>query len=198
MTEQNTKKSTAVSGSACCSTQRRSFCKSVVAAGLGAVAIAPPVASGIRVVLSAPEQKGAAGKFYQLTTVDSLGQTPQKFLITDDIRDAWMTSPRQKIGAVFLLKDGDGKIRAIHSVCPHAGCTVEADVQKNPKTGTEELIFYCPCHAAHFDLNGVRLDEASPSPRDLDVLEVQIEDDGKVLVKFENYITGTTEKKTGG
>ena len=193
-----TEKNPPAPASGCCSTQRRSFCKSVVAAGLGAAAIAPPVAAGIRVVLSAPQQKGAAGKFYPLTTVDSLGQTPQKFLITDDVKDAWMTSPRQKIGSVFLLKDDKGEIHAIHTICPHAGCVVEAGVKKNPKTDVEELIFHCPCHAAHFDLSGVRLDESSPSPRDLDTLEVQIDPDGKVLVKFENFLTGTAEKKPAG
>ena len=191
-----TEKKTCVSESGSCSTQRRSFCKSVVAAGIGTAAIAPPVAAGIRVVLSATEQKGAAGKFYSLTTIDSLGQTPQKFLITDDIRDAWMTSPQQKIGSVFLSKNDQGEVQAIHSVCPHAACVIETAVKKNPKTGNEELIFYCPCHTAHFDLNGVRLDEASPSPRDLDTLEVKIEDDGKVWVKFENFITGTADKKS--
>ena len=190
-----TEKSTPVSESGCCPTQRRSFCKTVVAAGIGAAAVAPPVAAGIRVVLSAPEQKGLAGKFYQLTTVDSLGQTPQKFLITDDIRDAWMTSPRQKIGSVFLRKNEQGEVQAIHSLCPHAACVIEAGVQKNPKTGEEELMLYCPCHAAHFDLNGVRLDEVSP--RDLDTLEVQVED-GKVSVKFENFIIGIAEKKPTG
>ena len=191
-----TEKNTPVSESGCCSTQRRSFCKSVVAAGIGGAAIVPPVASGIRMVLSAPEQKGLAGKFYPLTTVDSLGQTPQKFLITDDIRDAWMTSPKQKIGSVFLRKNDLGEVLAIHSLCPHAACVIEAGVQKNPKTGEEELMLYCPCHAAHFDLNGVRLDEVSP--RDLDTLEVQVEEDGKVLVKFENFIIGIAEKKPTG
>ncbi len=187
-------KNEAVQESSCCQTQRRSFCKTVIAAGIGAAAIAPPVASGVRVVLSAPEQKGAAGKFYPLTTLDSLGTTPQKFLITDDVKDAWITSPRQKIGSVFLLKKADNEVVALQTVCPHAGCTIEAGMKMNPKSKAEELIFYCPCHVAHFDLNGVRLDEVCSSPRDMDTLETQIED-GKVLVKFEKFITGTADKK---
>jgi len=194
MPEQNTEKNPA-SG---CSTPRRSFCKSVVAAGIGAAAIAPPVAAGIRVVLSGPEQKGLAGKFYHLTTVDSLGDTPQKFLITDDIRDAWMTSPRQKIGAAFLLKDDKGDVRAFNVLCPHAACTLDFGIRKVPKTDTEQLMFYCPCHVAYFDLTGVRLGETSDAPRDMDALEVQVEPDGKVMVKFENFITGTSEKKSKG
>jgi len=193
-----TEKNTTAPESGCCAVPRRSFCTSVVAAGLGAAAIAPPVAAGIRVVLSAPEQKGAAGKFYPLATVDSLGQTPQKFLITDDVKGAWMTSPRQKIGAIFLSKDDKGEVRALNVLCPHAGCTISVGVKKVPKTDIEQLMFYCPCHVAFFDLNGVRLGETSDSPRDMDALEVQVEDDGKVLVKFENFVTGTAEKKSKG
>ena len=204
MNEKNTEKNTTAPQSGCslpasgCSTERRSFCKAVVAGGLGAVAIAPPVASGVRMVLSAPEQKGAAGKFYPLATVDSLGQTPQKFMIIDDIRDAWINSSQQRIGSVFLSKNDEGEIRAIHTLCPHAACTIETAEKINPQTGEKEAMFYCACHTAHFDWNGVRLDDTSPSPRDLDTLEVQIEPDGRVLVKFENFITGIPEKKPTG
>jgi len=197
MNEKKTEKGTVAPESGCVA-ERRSFCKAVVAGGFGAVALAPPVASGVRVVFSALEQKGAAGKLYPLTTIDSLGQTPQKFLITDDVRDAWMTSPQQKIGSVFLLKNDQGEVQAIHTICPHAGCVIDTGIQKNPQTGNEEQMFYCACHSAHFDLNGGRLDNASPSPRDLDKLEVQVEPDGKVLVRFENFITGIPEKKPTG
>ena len=44
-----------------------------------------------------------------------------------------------------------------------------------------------------FDLTGKRLDATSPSPRDLDTLEAKVEGDD-VLVKFENYRVGTSEK----
>lgn len=175
--------------------ERRSFCKTVAAAGIAAVAAAPPIAAGVRVVLSAPEQKGKEGQFFQVATLDTLTKTPQKFLISDDVEDAWVFSPQQKIGAVFVSKDDDGNVHAIQSLCPHVGCTVEVSIRENPKTKVVEPIFYCPCHAASFDLHGARLDESSPCPRDLDTLETKVED-GKVFVKFEKFLAGIPDKIT--
>ena len=48
---------------------------------------------------------------------------------------------------------------------------------------------------AHFDLDGERLDSPSPSPRDMDSLTVEIKNDGEIWVKFENFETGTSQKK---
>lgn len=175
------------------SEDRRSFCKTAVAAGLAAVAVAPAVVAGVRVVLSAPEQKSKEARFFQLATLDTLTKTPQKFLIADDVEDGWMFSPQQKIGAVFLSLDNEGNVHAFQSLCPHAGCTVEVSVRENPQTQVTEPLFYCPCHVASFDLSGVRLDEKSQSPRDLDTLEVKVED-GKVFVKFEKFLSGIPEK----
>lgn len=192
-TQANAAKPAEYCGCAEHSEERRSFCKSVVAAGIAAAAVAPPVVAGVRVVLSAPEQKGKEARFFQLATIDTLTKTPQKFLISDDTEDAWMLSPQQKIGAVFLSLNDEGNVHAIQSLCPHAGCTVEVSIRENPKTKIVEPIFYCPCHVASFDLFGVRLDEKSQSPRDLDTLEVKVED-GKVFVKFEKFLAGISEK----
>jgi Rieske Fe-S protein len=172
---------------------RRHFLKTAVAAGVGAVAVGTPLCAGTRIVLSAAAQQSAAGKFYPLTTLDSLTDKPQKFSIVDDKKDAWTTLTNQKIGSLYLRKSGD-TAEAFHSLCPHAGCMIQVGTKKNPKTGKDEEMFYCPCHAAHFDLDGKRLDTVSP--RDLDTLETKIED-GKVLVKFENYTFGITERKKG-
>lgn len=175
-----------------CSPPRRSFCKGVLAVGLTATAAAVPIVPGIQVVLDSVEQKGLSGKSYALTTLDGLDGTPRKFVIVDDVKDAWTTQPNKKIGAVFLYKTDNEQVKAFHSVCPHAGCVVEAGVRKNPQTNQDEPLFYCPCHAAHFALDGKRLDAVSP--RDLDSLEVEVKD-GKVWVRFEQFITGTADKK---
>ncbi len=127
--------------------------------------------------------------------MDSLDKTPRKFQVADDVKDAWITIPRQKLGSVFLFKSENGEVRALQTVCPHAGCAIEAATKKNPQNGQEQLMFYCPCHAAHFDLAGVKLDGVSP--RDLDTLETKIED-GKVFVRFQNFLTGIAEKKATG
>ena len=170
---------------------RREILKMIVTAGIGVCAVGTPLCAGARMVLAPVFQEGRAGKFYPLTTVDSLMETPQKFYIVDEKRDAWMNTPEQTLGSLFLRKVGD-RIIALHSLCPHAGCMVQVGTKKNPQTGTEEEMFHCPCHAAHFDLDGTRLDEVSP--RDLDSLETKIED-GTVFVKFENFTFGITEKR---
>lgn len=172
---------------------RRSFLKTAVATGIGVAAVGTPICAGTRVVLFSAMQEGRAGKFYPLAAADSLTDKPQKFSIVDDKQDAWTTLPNQKIGSLYLRKSGE-QIVAVHSLCPHAGCMIQAGVKKNPQTGSEEEIFYCPCHSAHFDLNGKRLDTVSP--RDLDALETKVEN-GKVLVKFENFAFGIAEKRNG-
>lgn len=186
--------------SPCGCTKRRSFCKSALAAGIAAAAVAPPVAAGIRTVISATRQKGIAGDFHPLAKLETLGRTPQKFLITaEGVKDGWITNPTKKIGSVYLLlKEGGkeetpGEPLALHTACPHSQCAIDVGNKENPQTGEKELMFFCPCHAAHFDLDGVRLDGVSP--RDMDVLETKVEND-MVYVKYEDFLSGITEKKS--
>lgn len=171
---------------------RRDFIKTTLAAGVGACALAAPLGAGALVVLSPASQSGRAGKFYPLATLDLLSEKPQKFSVIDDKQDAWMTMSAQKVGSVFLSKVGD-EVRAFHALCPHMGCVIQVGKKINPKTGVEEEMFYCPCHAAYFAFNGERYDEVSP--RDLDSLEVKVED-GQVFVKFENFVFGIAEKRS--
>jgi menaquinol-cytochrome c reductase iron-sulfur subunit len=109
--------------------------------------------------------------------------TPQFFQIIADRQDAWTFIPNQPVGAVYLRRTGD-EVIALNVQCPHAGCAVDYD-----PVGRE---FDCPCHKSAFTLDGERSAD-SPSARDLDRLETRIED-GTVLVKYENYRTGTAQK----
>ena len=54
--------------------------------------------------------------------------------------------------------------------------------------------FFCPCHAASFDLAGKRTDATSPSPRNMDSLAVEIRNNNEVWVKFENFRMGIAAK----
>ncbi|MDR0328058.1 MAG: Rieske (2Fe-2S) protein [Planctomycetaceae bacterium] len=171
---------------------RRDFLKVSVAAGVGICAVGAPVCAAVRLVTAPVFAEGTGGKSYSLAALDSLPEgKPQKFSIVDEKQDAWTTLPRQKIGSLFLRKVGD-TVQAFHSLCPHAGCMIQVGVRENPQTKAEEELFYCPCHAAHFDLDGRRLDAVSP--RDMDPLEVEIKN-GRVFVKFENFTFGIAEKK---
>ena len=68
---------------------------------------------------------------------------------------------------VYLIREpGSEKVSAFNATCPHAGCFVGYQAQQKH--------FACPCHKSTFDLAGVRLTQRSPSPRDMDSLEVEI------------------------
>ena len=181
-------------------TTRRSFCQSTLAVGLGAAAVAVPVYAGARMALAPLGQEGLSGKEYPLTTLDNLDATPRLYAVTDTVRDAWVSAPNQSIGNVFLRKiereDGSVAVEAFQSVCPHAGCRVKVDQQKNPKTGEVETMFYCPCHSDMFTLSGERIvPETSKSARNMDSLEARIEETtGRVFVKFQNFRLGCAEK----
>jgi Rieske Fe-S protein len=139
----------------------------------------------------APQTRGNAASaadnegYFAVTRADALPAdgAPQFFQIIADRRDAWTFLPNQPIGAVYLRRNGDDII-AFNVQCPHAGCSVDYD-----PVGRE---FNCPCHKSAFTLEGQR-SGASPSARDLDQLDVRV-DDGQVLVKYENFRTGTAQK----
>jgi cytochrome b6-f complex iron-sulfur subunit len=71
----------------------------------------------------------------------------------------------------FLVRAPEGGFLAVHSRCPHLGCTVYWEA--------EEEKFYCPCHASAFDFYGNF--ENPPVPRPLDIFPVEI-DAGMVKV----------------
>ncbi len=60
---------------------------------------------------------------------------------------------------------------AISMKCTHLGCTVE-------KPGES---FECPCHGSRFDENGKLL--RGPATRDLPLLEVEVNEDGNLIVR---------------
>jgi len=139
------------------------------------------------------KEEGIGGKDCYLTTLDQLSETPQKFPIVDDVVDAWVTVPRQTIGNVYARKTKTGEVLAWQALCPHAGCVLGVKTAENPKTKNAEMLFACPCHVAHFDLDGNLLDEKPDSPRNMDSLETKVED-GKVYVKFQNFQFGIPTK----
>lgn len=75
-------------------------------------------------------------------------------------------------GRFFLVRSAEGGFLAIHSRCPHLGCTVMWVPEANR--------FLCPCHAAHFDAHGNY--EGPPVPRSMDIFTVSIE---KGMVKVD-------------
>ena len=177
---------------------RRSFCKSTIALGLGAASMAVPVYGGARMALYPLQQTGLSGKEYPLTVLDNLDETPRLYAVTDTVTDAWVSAPNQSIGNIFLrkvMKDGQPAVEAFQSVCPHAGCRIKVDQQKNPKTGETETLFFCPCHGDVFTLDGERISpETAKSARSMDSLETRVDESGRVFVKFQNFRLGCADK----
>jgi len=165
---------------------RRGFLVKLMSLAVGAVAFAVPAAAGLVTALNPLRQKGAGARLFRLATLETLDAVPRKFPVVADRTDAWNRFPNEPIGAVFLRRLDDGSVEAIHVVCPHAGCSIQYDAANNQ--------YLCPCHDAHFDLTGKRLDEPSPSPRDLDTLQVEIRNEDEVWVEFVNFRTGVSDK----
>jgi menaquinol-cytochrome c reductase iron-sulfur subunit len=114
--------------------------------------------------------------------------TPVQVPVIADLTDAWMRDPNQPVGAVYLRRDGD-KVECLNAICPHAGCFVAYMPDRK--------VFQCPCHTSAFDLDGKRLSEKSPSPRDMDTLNVDPDKlaAGEVWVEYINYYPGKPDKE---
>lgn len=73
---------------------------------------------------------------------------------------------------VYVIRNGEN-VTAFSNVCTHLSCRV---------TWKEEAqSFVCPCHDAHFDIQGKVT--AGPPPRPLDTYQTKIED-GKLFIFF--------------
>lgn len=166
----------------------RRFVVQALALGSGGLAYVVPALAGIAAFLNPLKQKSQAGQFLRVASLDLLPEdgTPQKVSIVSDRTDAWNRFPNEPIGAILVRRTEGGQVEALNVVCPHAGCSV----QYHAKDGK----LFCPCHAASFGLDGKRLDATSPSPRDLDALDVEIRDGTEVWVRFQNFRTGIPEK----
>ena len=175
---------------------RRGFLAKALALGLAAAAYAVPVLAGLAAALNPLRQKARAGKFYKLASLDALPEdgTPQEFAVIDQRVNAW-TRSIEPIGAVYLMRTaGAERVRAIQVICPHAGCSVQFKETVEEEGGQKAREFYCPCHRARFDLEGIRLDATSPSPRDLDTLAIDPDKLPEIWVQFQDFKTGTAKK----
>jgi menaquinol-cytochrome c reductase iron-sulfur subunit len=175
---------------------RRSFVVKAVAAVIGTILVVFPFAAGLVVFFSPLTKKkrtndaqGNADGFIRVTTLDALpaDDLPRRFAVVADQDDAWTHYRQVPIGSVYLRrKKSDGKVEALNTTCPHAGCFVNFDQQAD--------CFKCPCHNSFFKLDGAII-EPSPSPRAMDTLPVDEKPNGEIWVKYENFYTGIEEKK---
>ena len=99
--------------------------------------------------------------------------------------DGWRKAISEK--AVYVTKDSQGQLRVLTSICPHLGCTVPWNKEKNQ--------FVCPCHGATFAADGTRV--SGPSLRGMDSLETLVKD-GQLLVRFQYFRQLVSDKEVIG
>lgn len=165
---------------------RRSFLKSVSALVVGGLASLAPLAAGGWALLDPLRRRGADRQMIRVTSLSSLPDdgSPRRFTLEADRVDGWATYTDVPIGAIYLRRTGD-QVAALNVVCPHAGCFVGL--------AADHSRFACPCHKSSFDLDGVVNDPSSPSPRDMDSLDVEVRGN-EVWVRFQNFLPGREDK----
>jgi menaquinol-cytochrome c reductase iron-sulfur subunit len=99
--------------------------------------------------------------------------------------DGWRKAVSEK--AVYVTKDAKGSLRVLTSICPHLGCTVPWNKEKNR--------FVCPCHGAAFAPDGTRI--SGPSQRGMDMLQTSVQD-GQLLVRFQYFRQLVPDKEVIG
>lgn len=168
--------------------ERRDFMKKAAACAIGGAVAGIPLAAGVAVYTDPLRREGAKGQFIKATTLDNLPEdgTPMKVTLYANRKDIWTTFPSSPMGAVYVARQSQDKLRVLNVICPHAGCFVEHM--------TDNKVFFCPCHTSIFTLEGDPLDEDSPSPRPLDELNYEIRENGEVWIEFMNFVPGETEK----
>jgi menaquinol-cytochrome c reductase iron-sulfur subunit len=166
---------------------RRSFVKGLLCAFIGGLLGLIPFASGIVVFMDPMRRKSSSNGAVRVASLESLPSDgiPRKFSVLATRVDAWNKFKDVPIGAVYLRRTGN-QVEALNVVCPHAGCFVDF----SPARGR----FQCPCHNSSFTVTGKIDNPASPSPRGLDTLDVEIRDGKEIWVNFRNFQAGRADK----
>jgi Rieske Fe-S protein len=73
---------------------------------------------------------------------------------------------------VYLVRSGDGTVRALDSTCTHLGCRTRFNAESNR--------IECPCHGGVYDTSGTVVDGPPPAP--LAVLPTRLDGD-QVLIQ---------------
>ena len=119
-----------------------------------------------------------------LTDFSSLTEPVMRTIQIEQV-DGWRKAISEK--AVYVTKDSQGQLRVLTSICPHLGCTVPWNKEKNQ--------FVCLCHGATFTADGTRV--SGPSLRGMDMLETSVQD-GHLQVRFQYFRQLVSDKEVIG
>jgi quinol---cytochrome c reductase iron-sulfur subunit, bacillus type len=116
-----------------------------------------------------------------------LGAPPQRVeIVAPLVKDGWTAATNVVLGAAWIRRIGPelDALDARSAVCPHLGCAVAYDTDKNN--------YLCPCHDSRFSVAGDRL--SGPSERGLDQLPIAVRDK-RLLLTWERYKVGSATKE---
>ena len=143
---------------------RREFLGWVVKCGVGAVTaiVAIPLVGFVLSPLLTAKQP----QWYEVGPVDNfrLGKTVLT-TFPKAKKDAWVEADVPT--PIYVRREGETKFAVFDPRCTHLGCMVQWSSDANQ--------FFCPCHAAVFNAQGVNV--AGPAPRPLDRYEYKVERD---------------------
>ncbi len=167
--------------------ERRDFLVGASAVAAGTLAMLAPIGAAVVSLLDPVRRDKVSSEMVLVARTSAIPEdgSPRKFTVTADRTDAWAAYDDSPVGAVYLRRSGD-EVRALNVVCPHAGCFVGV--------AKDNSRFSCPCHLSSFDLDGAVDDPTSPSPRDMDTLDVEVRNGDEVWVRFQNFLPGRAEK----
>jgi menaquinol-cytochrome c reductase iron-sulfur subunit len=165
---------------------RRGFLKllgGAIAAAIGLVITVPAAA-----LLTFPTRRRTVDGGTDAVEVAELARLPVGQPVRVNVRvarlrDAWTAFTDVTLGAAWLVRSGD-RVRALSTVCPHAGCAVDFSA--------EAKCFQCPCHDSTFALDGTRL--SGPAGRGMDELTADVKD-GRVRVAYRRFRQGVSQKE---
>jgi menaquinol-cytochrome c reductase iron-sulfur subunit len=165
------------------SPSRRSFMMVLAGAGaaIAGVLMSVPL---LRFALYPLFARSAESAMSDLGPVDAFANlsAPLQKIIAISQRDGWRESVSEK--PVYVVKDSQGQIKVFSTVCPHLGCEVPWNMERQQ--------FFCPCHGSSFSADGARL--GGPTPRGLDSLPSTVQD-GHLMVQYQYYRQLTPNKE---
>lgn len=168
---------------------RRGFLKiltGALTAGVGAVAAIPGLAFLAHPLRRATVSGGGEPVRVAVPSDVRPGQ-PLRVDVVGQQRDAWLRIDKVKLGACWLVRSDDGRVRALSTICPHLGCGIDWNQSARR--------FDCPCHGSQFDPAGKRV--AGPSPRDMDEVDV-LATEADIKVRFRRFRVSSRKKEPIG
>lgn len=151
---------------------------------IAALASVPVLGSLFSPLRTSPQKGGADAPIPVGSVSEFTVGVPRRVELIRSVTDAWSRSEATTVGAAWVTRQADGTFIALSTICPHLGCGVNLDKQRN--------LFACPCHTSAFSLAGNR--DAGPAPRGMDPLKVEVRGD-QVLIHYQRFKQGIPERE---